>query len=57
MFKKKDTKEEVKEAVKENKKELLVALLKAKTPTLFNRDPVIVGDVNKLADDILELVG
>jgi len=49
MFKKK-------EVVVENKKELLVALLKAKTPTLFNRDPVIVGDVNKLADEILELV-
>lgn len=42
--------------VKENKKELLVALLKAKTPTLFNRDPEITGDVNKLADEILDLV-
>lgn len=53
MFKKKITSVET---IETNKKEELVSLLKAKTPTLFDRDPVITGDVNKLADEILELV-
>jgi len=53
MFKKKLSSVET---VETNKKEMLVNLLKTKTPTLFDRDPVMTGNVNKLADDILELV-
>jgi len=59
MFKKEKTiKETIKETFtnKTDKKEVLVKFLKAKMPTMFNRDPDIVGDVNKFAEDILELI-
>jgi len=56
-FKKTKESTESTSSKQENKKDLLVALLKAKTPVLFDREPVLTGDVNKLADDILELIG
>ncbi len=39
-----------------NKKEELLTLLKAKTPRLFDRDPMITGNLDKFADQILEIV-
>lgn len=52
MFKKKITNEEPVSDIKTE----LITFLKAKLPTMFDRDPVVTGDVNKLAGEILDLV-
>jgi hypothetical protein len=39
-----------------NKKEELIKLLKAKTPALFDREPTLTGNVEKLADEICNLL-
>lgn len=38
------------------KREELIALLKAKTPTLFDRDPTLTGNVEALAEEIISLL-
>lgn len=51
MFKKKITSE-----ARVDKKTELIKMLEKKLPTMFDRDPVITGNLNKLAEEILELV-
>ena len=51
MFKKK------KIEVKINKTEELKTFLKTKTPTLFDRHPVLTGNLDKFVNEILEIVG
>jgi len=50
MFKK------TKKVEKVNKSEELKTFLKAKTPTLFDRDPVLTGNLDLFVEEILKIV-